>query len=215
MQRLTPLIALILAALSCAPGAQAKDDAPPPLTIVLGGTLVDHNPFVPGSRRSDVPVTIFINRDRLRVDFSGPSGQRGMLLHDGGSGRGWLADLDERMAVPVDAGAIRSFSGLVVDPAAPCEGIGVRCEPAAPRFIAGKPRSGYRFRGASGKGPGGLSDGEFWVDGALGVVLAYRATGTRTERSPALSADFALIDELPEAYFQLPDLDVPGQAPGS
>ena len=213
MGRFWLVIAGMCAALSILAPVAAADGALPEQTIVLGGTLVDHNPFAPGSRRGSVPVTIFLERERLRVDFTGPAGQRGMLLHDVAAGQGWLADLDARMAIPVDAGATRSFSGLVVDPEAPCRRIGPRCEPASARFIAGESRRGYRFRSAEGKGPGGLSDGVFWIDASLGVVLAYRAAGARPERGPALEADFALIDELPDSYFELPDLDVPEHAP--
>jgi len=205
-------IAALAACLLPGGGAWADDADPRPGTIVLGGILTDHNPFQPGARPDGFRVTVFLDQARLRVDFAGPSGERGVLLHDVAAGTGWLADLGSRRAIPVDASAMRSFSGLVVDPAAPCAGLPVRCAPAPARHIAGSSRRGYRFRDAGGRGPGGLSDGEFWTEASLGVVLAYRATGTRARHAPALQADFALVDALPASYFELPDVDIPDAA---
>lgn len=205
-------IAVLAACLVPGSGAWADDAGTRPDTIVLGGILTDHNPFQPGARRDGYRVTVFLEQARLRVDFAGPSGERGLLLHDLATGTGWLADLGSRRAIPVDASAVRSFSGLVVDPSDPCADLSLHCAPAPPRLIAGSSRRGYRFRDAAGRGPGGLSDGEFWVDASLGVVLAYRATGTRARKAPALQADFALLDAVPASYFELPDVDIPDVA---
>ena len=173
-------------------------------TIIVRGMLSDHNPFMPGARRGRFPATIFLQGERLRVDFAGPAGERGALLFDRGTGQGWLVHLDQQVALPVDASAVRSVNPLRVDAADPCARLRPHCGPTGSRFIAGQARKGYRYRSAAGRGPGGTSDGEFWVDGPLGVLVAYRGTGRSGRDAPAMEADFLLVDEIEPAYFELP-----------
>lgn len=173
-------------------------------TIIVRARITDHNPFVAGTRRSEFPATAFLHGQRLRVDFAGPRGERGALLFDGATGRGWLVHLDGGVALPLDANAVRGFASLRVDMADPCAGLAPRCEPAPARFVAGRSRPGYRFRDAGGRGPGGLSDGAFWVDGDLGIVLAYEPGGRTGRDAPAMEAEFLLVDEIAPSYFDLP-----------
>lgn len=208
------LLACMLAAAACAPalavarGASADGDAEAGEdagTIIVRARLSDHNPFLPGTRRMEFPATTFLKGERLRVDFAGPAGERGSLIFDSATGQGWLVHLDDRIALPVDAAAVRGFTSLLVDGTDPCARIGPRCEPVPPRFIAGGSRKGYRFRSAAGRGPGGLSDGEFWVDGSLGVVLAYRGVGRTAKDASRMEADFLTVDDIAASYFELPE----------
>lgn len=203
------LLTCMLAVSACAPALAVGEpssggDELDAGTIVLRARLFNHNPFLPGSRRSEFPVTAFLRGERLRIDFAGPTGERGALLFDSAAGQGWLVHLDDQVALPVDAGAAQGFSSLLVDGADPCARLRPRCEPASPRFIAGKSRRGFRFRSASGRGPGGLSDGEFWVDASLGVVVAYHGIGRGGKDLPAMEAQFLLRDDIAVSYFELP-----------
>ena len=173
--------------------------------MLLDVSLNDHNPFLAGAGRTRFRATILLREQHVRVDFSGPAGERGMLLHDGQAATGWLVDLDAQLAVPMPlAGEV--FARLRVDPEQPCAGFGVRCDPVPPRYVAGQSRRGYGFRNAAGRGPGGLSRGEFWVDEARGVILAYRATGRGVREAPAMDADLVSRQRIPESDFRLPDV---------
>lgn len=203
----------VVAMCLAAPAVAAGTDAGPAATgnegdegtIIVRARLTDHNPFVAGARRTQFPATTFFNGRRLRVDFAGPRGERGALLFDGDTGRGWLVHLDGGIALPLDAAAVRAFTSLRIGDQDPCARLAPRCEPARPRFVAGHARPGYRFRDAGGRGPGGLSDGEFWVDGDLGVVVAYQASGRGARDAPEMEAEFLLVDSITPSYFDLPE----------
>lgn len=201
-------LALLAVGLLVLPGgvvAGDTDTAEEADTLVIRALLTDHNPFVPGARRTTFHATILLRGRDVRVDLRGPAGQRGLLLHDGEAATGWLADLDGQVAVPVPtAGEV--FSRLIVDPRAPCAGFGVRCDPGLPRYIAGKSRKGYVFRDAVGRGPGGLGRGEFWVDDEHGVVVAYRGVGRGAREAPAMEADLVQLQRVRSTDFNLPDV---------
>jgi|SRR5690606_4628711 len=171
-------------------------------SLLMEAQVTGDNPFRPGSNAS-FPARIHLQGPRLRIDVTGPEGQRVMLLRDDSVAAAWLVSLDEGLALPTDA---RGLGELFVDPEHPCEHLRVRCAPAGTRFVAGKSATGWRFRDARGRGPAGTSDGEFWIHPEEGVVVAYR--GTRRGRDDTLSMEARSVSTapLPEELFDLPEV---------
>lgn len=175
--------------------------APPEPAVQMQAVMVGANPFRPQGSPSEFPVTVYLQGDAVRVDFTGPNGERGLLLHDSESQRGWLVSLEEGVALPIGAAG---FHDLWVDPQAPCADMGVRCQPMGERFVAGALASGWRYRNADGRGPGGTSDGDFWIDPSHGVILAYRGHMRDRDKVHELRAESVAYGPLPAVLFELP-----------
>jgi hypothetical protein len=181
----------------------AEEPGKPAFT--MQATMVGSNPFQSGYDGSAFPVTLYVTGEATRADFTGPNGERGMMLHDASTNEGWLISLDEGIALPIESPGMRD---LLVDPQAPCAKFPGRCQPTRSRFVAGKPAKGWRYRNADGRGPGGTSDGEFWTDPEHGLVLAYRGRKRGWDRTYELWAESVSYGELPEVLFELPDVKV-------
>jgi len=169
--------------------------------FMLQGVMVDRDPFEASAKTRAFPVTLYLKGAASRVDFRGPTGERGMLL-DTGEGKRWLVAVDQAAALPVPAGGL----GLLrLDPEAPCQGMKGRCAPIRRRFLAGVNAEGWRYRGADGTGPAGTSDGEFWIDPEHGLLLGWE--GRKRGRSEAyrFHADRFSHEPLPDVLFQLPE----------
>lgn len=188
--------------------AAARDaTAPPSPMFRMDGFMTGRNPFAGGAAgRATFPATLYMRGAASRVDFRGPRGERGLILHDSGTGRGWLADLGEGIALPTPSAGL---ADLVVDPERPCAHLPFKCQSGAPRFIAGTTRKGWRYRNADGRGPGGTSDGTFWLDGPRGVVVAYRGHMRGLDHEHAFEATLVQFAELPAVLFELPDVVTP------
>lgn len=180
--------------------AQERDEDAP-VSFSMRATMVDANPFIASGRNESFPIVLHRQDDRTRVDFRGPRGQRGMLLHDARSGNAWLISLDEAAALPISN---PGFDNLVVDPQDPCAHMRVRCDATPSRFVAGRTVRGWRYRGAQGRGPGGTSEGRFWVEAEHGVVVAYSGRKRGLDKKYEMEATSISFGELPEALFQPP-----------
>lgn len=205
------LAMLPLAVVAEAPGGAGPDPATPAFT--MQAFMIGANPFYAGEHGAPFPVTLYMQGDSTRMDFSGPSGQRGVMLHDGAAGKGLLISLDDGIVVPMESPGL---ADLLVDPEDPCAFSGYRCRPVEPRTVAGKSMPGWRYRGADGRGPGGTSEGEFWIDPSRGVVVAYRGLRDGWDRPYELHAISITYGQLPAAIFDAPqvvELDA-GDTPG-
>lgn len=205
---------LLVAWLALASPAMAEELllAPPEPAVQMQAVMVGANPFRPQGEPTEFPVTVYLQGDALRVDFAGPNGERGMLLHDAATRKGWLVSLEEGLAVPIGSAG---FHELLVDPQDPCADLGLRCQPMGERFVADTLVTGWRYRNADGRGPGGTSDGNFWIDPAHGVILAYRGHTRDRERIHELRAVSAAYDPLPDVLFKLPEtIAIPDDANG-
>ncbi|MGQ4660752.1 hypothetical protein [Lysobacter sp. F6437] len=176
----------------------------------MQAVMTGANPFRPRGEPAEFPVTVYLKGDAVRVDFAGPDGERGMLLHDAATGKGWLVSLEQGLAVPVGSAG---FHELQVEPHDPCADLGLRCQPMGERFVGGVLATGWRYRNAGARGPGGTSDGDFWVD-PEGVILAYRGRTHDRDEVRALRAASVTHDPLPDVLFELPEtIAVPDDTP--
>ena len=193
-------LVLAIPAMAGEPPAGTAANAAAP-AVQMQAVMVGPNPFRPQGNSTEFPVTVYMQGEAVRVDFNGPNGERGLLLHDAASQNGWLVSLDEGRALPIgEAG----FHDLRVDPRAPCQNIGVRCQPAGERFVAGVLASGWRYRNADGRGPGGTSNGDFWIDPVHGAVLAYRGRMRDRAKVREWRVKSVAYDPLPAVLFELP-----------
>lgn len=202
---------LLVVCLTLVPPAMAEEPfvAPPEPAVRMQAVMTGANPFRPQGEPTEFPVTIYLQEDALRVDFAGPNGERGMLLHDAANRKGWLVSLEEGLAVPIGSAG---FHELRVDPNDPCAALRLRCQPMGERFVGGTLAIGWRYRNAGARGPGGTSNGDFWVDPEHGVILAYRGQ-TRDRDVHALRAVSVTHDPLPDVLFELPEtIAVPDDA---
>lgn len=202
--RVARLLALtVLLALTWPVAAQP----PPPPAFTMQATMVGPHPFG-SAAHTEFPVTVRMQGAATRVDFAGPRGERGLMLHDGSGGPGWLMDLDQGQALPLDRD---EFRALLADPAQPCAHLRVRCQPTGPRHLGGQVLGGWRYRNAEGRGPGGTSDGDFWLDATHGLIVAYRGTKRGRHEVHELRATAVEHGPIPEVLFQLPhDIPLPG-----
>ncbi len=193
-------LALVSPAMADEPLADAGG-APEKPALQMQAIMTGANPFKPQGRPSEFPVTVYLQGDAVRVDFAGPNGERGLMLHDAASQEGWLVSLEEGLAVPIGAAGLHE---LWVDPQEPCANIGVRCQPMGERFVAGTLATGWRYRNAEGRGPGGTSEGDFWLDAEHGVILAYRGRTRDRDHVHELRATSVTYGPLPAILFELP-----------
>ncbi len=170
-------------------------------TLRIKAIVVGHEGvgFNVGERPS--PVTIHLNGERSRVDFNGRGAEAIHLLVDEQTRRGWIIDSGQSRAIPMVA---RGFGELLVDPEAPCARLGVRCRPVPSRVIAGVRAQGWRYMDADRRGPGGTSRGEFWVDPARGLILAYEGHRNGRSRTYRMQAMSVTPVEDADALFELP-----------
>lgn len=199
---------LAIAAVAAAQGPDT-DASPDEPALRMQAVMTGANPFRPRDESAEFPVTVYLKGDAARVDFAGPDGERGMLLHDAATGKGWMVSLEQGLAVPIGSAG---FHELRVDPNDPCAALRLRCQPMGERFVGGTLAIGWRYRNAGARGPGGTSNGDFWVDPEHGVILAYRGQ-TRDRDVHALRAVSVTHDPLPDVLFELPEtIAVPDDA---
>ena len=167
--------------------------------LMLEAVVTGVNPAT-GRDGSTYAVRAYVGADRTRIDLDVPGAERAYLLLDNASGQGWAISKDSDAALPV---SIDSYRELVVDPAAPCAGMQVRCDPLGHRDMAGVRARGLRYTGARGRGPGGSDRGELWIDPDTGIVLGYDAR-TRDGAPRRLRATGLRREALPAALFELP-----------
>lgn len=197
------LAALMLGLAAAMGSARAAEPVPAPpqpmftMKVVANGL----NPYASPGEAPMLPATLHFRGAQSRIDFTGPDGQRGVLVHDAASNTGWLLDVRQGIALPIKS---PGFRGLKVDPQHPCAHLDVRCKPGRSRFIAGQAVRGWRYRDAGGHGPGGTSDGVFWADPAHGVVLAYRGTKRGWDQVYEMRALSVSYADVPKTLFKLP-----------
>lgn len=169
---------IAMAATAAAAAAEPREaDPPPQFTLQSLVTGID-----PGTGRDGVTyaITAHVGEQRVRFDLPRPDGSEVSFLVDRDTGEGWAFDAAERTGLPVKVEAVQQ---LVVDPASPCARMRVVCHRAPRKAIAGVEAEGWRFAGASQRGPGGSHAGVMWIDPATGIVLGYEArTRSRSER---------------------------------
>lgn len=194
------------AALVVAGQAFGAPDAPGhgALSYVMQVRLQAENPFGTGTAEEGFAAELSVRGSRSRLSFQGARGERGVLLHDAESGEAWLLGLDRASALPVGTGL---FTALRVAPEAPCTRLPRGCRPVDAKVVAGGMRRGWRYRGADGQGPGGTSEGDFWIDDQTGVVLAYRGRSGGMRRDTAMVAAAVVYQPVSDAAFELPSVD--------
>lgn len=116
-------------------------------------------------------MTTWLSGDRVRVDFDGGADLRGRILRD--KEHAWLIRPGSHQAIPAGGVAIGRVTKL--DPQRPCWDLGFPCQELERRIIAGRQATGWRYRHAERSGPHGTDQGEFWIDAATGVLLAFDA----------------------------------------
>src|SRR5690606_41723215 len=94
-------------------------------SLLMEAQVTGDNPFRPGSNAS-FPVRIHLRGPRLRIDVTGPEGQRVMLLRDDSVAGASLASLDEGRAART---AARGAGGRFVEPQHPAQHPPLRCRP--------------------------------------------------------------------------------------
>ncbi|GAB3339009.1 hypothetical protein [Marilutibacter aestuarii] len=209
--RMRPAVAAVLLIVMAFVVPVAAEE-PAPVGFMMRATLIGDSPYRGGHDARPYPVTIHVQGPSTRLDFEGPAGEQGLLLHDAASGAGWLISLGEGIAVPLQSPGV---GGLVVDPQQPCLHMRARCRPAGSRYVAGRSTKGWRYADADGRGPAGTSTGELWVDPAHGVVLAYSGRKRGWDRRYEMEAVTVRYGPQPEALFKLPDdVAVPDGATG-
>lgn len=198
-----PILVTFLACLSVLhglPGAGAREASTPGVDDFMLKAVVTGVDPATGREDSTYAVRAYVGAERTRIDLDLPGAERAYLLLDNATGNGWAISKDSDAALPV---SIDSYRELVVDPAAPCAGMQVRCDPLGPRDMAGVRARGLRYTGARGRGPGGSDRGELWIDPDTGIVLGYDAR-TRDGRPRRLRATGLSREALPAALFELP-----------
>lgn len=198
---LAALLLGVCVARATAGAAEPKPKPEPMFTMkVMANSL---NPYSTDGDGPMLPATLYFRGNASRIDFTGPHGQRGVMVHDAATNNGWLIDLRQSIALPINS---PGFRDLTVDPQQPCAHLPARCEPGRSRFIAGQPIQGWRYSNARGRGPGGTSDGIFWSDPEHGVVLAYRGTKRGWDKTYEMHALSISYGNVPEALFELPEV---------
>jgi hypothetical protein len=181
----------VLAPILCLAPLVALAADPPPVrqNAVLTGDAI----------QGTMTETIYLNGDRVRVDFDGGPRLRGRLLKQGD--RTWLLEPSAQRALPVAHIPLASVTRL--DPGQPCWNLGIVCERAEDRLIAGRRAEGWRYEHAGRAGPNGTDSGTFWIDAQYGVLLAFKAQdlARRDYRMETVSMSFAAF---PDAVFKEP-----------
>lgn len=123
------------------------------------------------SREGTMVLTTWLSDDKVRIDFDAGPQMRGRILRD--KDHAWLVRPDAHQAIPAGGVSIGRITRL--DPREPCWNLGFPCQALEPKNIAGRPATGWRYRHAGRAGPQGTDQGEFWIDAATGVLLAFDA----------------------------------------
>jgi hypothetical protein len=147
------------------------------------------------SREGSMVVTTWLSGDKVRVDFDAGPAMRGRILRD--KDHAWLIRPNSHQAIPAGGVAIGRVAKL--DPKRPCWDLGFPCQALEGKTIAGRPATGWRYRHAERSGPHGTDQGEFWIDAATGVVLAFDARDLAEHRYRMQTVSFeqvAIDDEV-------------------
>ncbi len=161
----------LLAAVCLLPRAFAADAAKDVrLASVITGDGI-RSPTASVSREGSMVVTTWLSGDKVRVDFDAGPDMRGRILRD--KDHAWLIRPNSHQAIPAGGVSIGRVTRL--DPQRPCWDLGFPCQALGSGTIAGRQATGWRFRHAERGGPHGTDQGEFWIDAATGVLLAFDA----------------------------------------
>jgi hypothetical protein len=185
-----PILRLAFAAACLAP-ALALADGPPPVRqdAVLTGNAI----------KGVMAETIYVDGERVRIDFTAGPKLRGHWLSDGR--QAWL---QRESSGWLPANGFRIGRLVRLDPRRPCWQPDLSCGPADGRTIAGRSADGWRYRHAGQAGPMGTDSGEFWIDAETGLLLAFkgRDLGGNDYRMETVALTFGPLDP---ALFQRHD----------
>ncbi|WP_201313998.1 hypothetical protein [Dyella sp. EPa41] len=151
------------------------------------------------SREGSMVLTTWLSGDKVRVDFDAGPDMRGRILRD--KDHAWLIRPNSHQAIPAGGVAIGRVTKL--DPKRPCWDLGFPCQELEGKTIAGRPATGWRYRHAERGGPHGTDQGEFWIDAATGVVLAFDARDLAEHRYRMQTVSFEQVG-VDDAVFAIP-----------
>ncbi|RAO77446.1 hypothetical protein CA260_06095 [Dyella jiangningensis] len=195
-----PLRGLALLVMACAlPRALAADEAKDIklASVITGDGIRSSTASV--SREGSMVTTTWLSGDKVRVDFDAGPGMRGRILRD--KDHAWLIRPNSHQAIPAGGVAIGRVTRL--DPKRPCWDLGFPCQELENKTIAGRQATGWRYRHAERSGPQGTDQGEFWIDAATGVVLAFDARDLAEHRYRMQTVSFEQVT-LDDAVFAVP-----------
>jgi hypothetical protein len=155
-----------------------------------------------GSREGAVfRANVYRRGPAMRVDLAHESVPEGYVIQRSPGEPGWfvLTGLEQMLPMPTDA-----YRGLWVDAGEPCRAWPGYCDRTGAREIAGRQVQGWRIRNARDRGPGGMSQGEFWVDEEWGLILGYRGTTRRGGHAREMHVLHVGESELDRELFALP-----------
>lgn len=190
---------VVLAAICLLPFAFAAEEAKDIklASVITGDGIRSSTASV--SREGSMVVTTWLSGDKVRVDFDAGPDMRGRILRD--KDHAWLIRPNSHQAIPAGGVAIGRVTKL--DPKQPCWDLGFPCQALEGRMIAGRQATGWRYRHAERSGPHGTDQGEFWIDAATGVLLAFDARDLAEHRYRMQTVSFERVT-LEAEVFALP-----------
>lgn len=189
----------LLAAVVMLPHAVAAEEAKDIklASVVTGDGIRTSTTSV--SREGSMVLTTWLSGDKVRVDFDAGPDLRGRILRD--KDHAWLIRPGSHQAIP--AGGVSIGRVTKLDPQRPCWDLGFPCQALEGRTIAGRQATGWRYRHAERGGPHGTDEGEFWIDAATGVLLAFDARDLAEHRYRMQTVSFEQIT-LDDEVFAIP-----------